>query len=126
MAGPVRDFLGTEDGEWAIVNGDFAFAEGADAVPQGIRIRLGMFLGECYLDESVGVDYLGSILDVKNPDPLVVRGLLQDQIAQTPDVTNVVGAELVQADDGSREASIDYQVDTIYSTSTFSGTIGVP
>lgn len=124
MADLVRDFKGTEDGEWAIENGDFAFVAGAEAVPQGIRIRLGMFLGECYLDETIGVDYIDSIL-IKQPDQLVVRALLQAAIADTPDVTDVIGAQLTQDSNGSRNASISYQADTIYGE-TFSATVGIP
>jgi len=121
--GPIRDFRGTEDGEWYSANGDFASIAGADAVPQGIRVRLGMILSECYLNEDVGVDYLNTIL-VKGADPLVVRSLLQEPIANTPDVTNVVGAQL--ENDENRQASIEYTCDTVYSEEPFSGTAEVP
>jgi hypothetical protein len=124
MADPVRDFASNEDGEWIVFNGDFVKAAGANAVPQGIRIRVGMFLGECYLDEGVGVPYLEDIL-IKNPDPLVVRADIQEAIANTPDVTNVVGAQLVQ-EQGSRDARIDYVCDTVYSEQPFSGSVEVP
>lgn len=43
----VRDFKATEDNEWAVENGDFATVADAAAIPQGIRIRCGMFLREC-------------------------------------------------------------------------------
>lgn len=122
MADPIRDFKSTEDGEWAIENGDFAPVAGAEAVPQGIRIRTQMFSGECYLDETRGVEWLDSIL-IKNPDPLVVRALIQRAIADTPDVTNVIGSQLVEED---REASISYQADTVYSEQPVVGTVGVP
>lgn len=108
----VRDFGSTEDGNWDVSNGDFTVVADADAVPQGIRIRVGMFLRECWLDEGIGIDYPEQIL-IKNPDPLVVRGLISAEIVKTPDVTNVVGAQLI--DEGDRNASISYQVDTIYS-----------
>lgn len=124
VAGPVRDFKGTEDGEWAVENGDFAVVAGADAVPQGIRCRLGMFLGECYLDEGAGVDYLGSIL-VKNPDDLVVRALLEEAIANTPDVTSVLGAQL-DIDPLTREAAISYTAGTIYSETPLDGQEEIP
>lgn len=124
MSDPVRDFLGNEDGEWVNVGGDFSVVAGAAAVPQGIRVRLGLFLGECYLSEADGVDYIGSIL-VKNPDPLVVAALLRQAIADTPDVTNVVGAELVQ-DSASRDASISYTADTVYGEDTISDSVKVP
>lgn len=108
----VRDFKATTDGEWDVTGGVFSTVADAEAVPQGIRIRVGMFLGECYLDESIGVDYIDSIL-IKNPDPLVVRALISDAIASTPDVTNVIGAQLVQ-ESATRDASIEYSADTIY------------
>lgn len=120
----VRDFKSDADGEWVVEDGDFATVADAEAVPQGIRIRVGMFLGECYLDESIGVDYIDSIF-VKNPDPLLVRSLLEAAIARTPDVTNVVGAALV-GPDGEREASISYAADTIYSDEPLVGQIGTP
>jgi hypothetical protein len=123
MAGPVRDFMGTDSGEWVTQNGDFLTVAGADAVPQGIRIRLRLFEGECYLDESKGVPYIDQIF-VKNADALVVRALLQDAIAGTPDVVNVVGAQLIT--DADRNASIDYVVDTVYSEQPFSAQVGVP
>jgi hypothetical protein len=119
----VRDFKSDSDGEWVIEDGDFASVADGEAVPQGIRIRVGMFLGECYLDESVGVDYIDSIF-VKNPDPLLVRSIIERAISRTPDVTNVVGAQLVKVD--SRDYSIAYAADTIYSDTPISGQIGVP
>lgn len=124
MADPVRDFAQTTNGEWAIANGDFGVVAGAAAIPQGIQIGLGMQLGECDLDESIGVDYVGSIL-IKNPDPLVVRALLSEAISQTPDVTNVIGADLVE-DGKTRQASISYEVDTVYESAPISSLIAVP
>lgn len=120
----IRDFLGTDDGEWAVVNGDFAFAEDQVAVVQGMRIRAGMFLGECYLNEDIGVDWLGKIL-IKGADPLVVRAEIQRNLAETPDVTNIAAADLIQ-ELGSRDASITYLADSVYSTEPFTASIEVP
>lgn len=119
----VRDFKSDNNGEWVVENGDFVAIADADAVPQGIRIRCGMFLGECYLDESVGVDYIDSVF-VKNPDPLLVRSLFETAIARTPDVTNVIGAQLVN--EGGRDYSIAYVADTIYSDNPIVGQVSVP
>ena len=119
----VRDFKSDNDGEWVIDGGDFTTVADGDAVPQGIRIRVGMFLGECYLNESIGVDYVDSIF-VKNPDQLLVRSLLERAISGTPDVTNVSGAQLVN--DGGRAYGISYSADTIYGDEPVSGQVGVP
>lgn len=124
MAGAIRDFKGTADGEWAIENGDLAVVEGAEAIPQGIRVRLQMFKGECYLNESAGVDYIDRIL-VKNTDPLVVRALLSEAISDTPDVVTVIAAQLVQ-EEGTRNASISYQCDTTYSEIPLTEQVDIP
>lgn len=119
----VRDFKATEDNEWAVENGDFATVADAAAIPQGIRIRCGMFLRECWLNQGIGIDYPEVVL-VKNPDPLVIRGVFAAEISATPDVINVVGAQLI--DDGDRNASIEYIVDTVYSTEPLPGQVVVP
>lgn len=124
MAAPVRDFKGTQDGEWDTTGGDFSTLSGVDAVPQGARIRVGMFLSECYLDESIGIDYIDQIL-VKDPDPLVVRAMYQIALLDTPDVTNAVGSQLLK-EDGTRDASINFLLDTIYSEDPLSVQVGVP
>lgn len=110
-------------GDWSIQAGDFATVADAAAVPQGIQIRLGLFLSECYLDEAAGVDWIDSIL-ITNADPLVVRGLLTAAIAETPDVINVVGAQLIRLP--NRDSSISYIVDTTYSTDPFTAQAAVP
>lgn len=124
MALPIRDFKADSDGDLAVENGDFATISGGDAVPQGIKIRLQMFRGECYLNEDAGVPYFDNIL-IKNPDPLLVRALLTEAISATPDVTAVLAADL-ELDGETREASISYTVDTEYSTVSVSEQIEVP
>ena len=94
MAGPVRDFKMKAGGGWAVENGDFAVVAGAEAVGQGIEIRTSVILGEVYLNNSLGVNYLDVIL-VKNPDPLEVRAEIARAILDTPDVTEAVGAEVI-------------------------------
>jgi len=112
MADPVRDFLMDANGDLAAVGGDFATVAGAEAVPQGIKVRVRSFLGEIYLDEAQGIDYLGTVLE-KGTDPLVARELVAEAIVDTPDVTSVVGAEIVV--DAARQATVNYQATTIYS-----------
>jgi hypothetical protein len=121
---PVRDFLLDDNGDMAVVNGDFATVSKRQAVVQGIKVRVRMFLGECFLDESQGVDWLGQIISVKNPDHIVVRELIREAIADTPDVLQVVGSALQQLP--NREASISYQVQDLYSDTAFTGEVAAP
>lgn len=122
--GPVRDFLSTASGDWAVVNGDFAPVAGSAAVQQGVRIRVRAFLGEIFLDESQGIDYRGVIF-VKNPDPLHVRAEVAAAIADTPDVTDVIGAGMV-GPDAKRKATLRYQIATAYSQNPVVGQVEVP
>jgi len=127
---PIRDLLQDAAGDLAVVDGDFAVAGGDTdevnlaAVQQGVGIRLRMLKGECFLDESKGVDYFGKILR-KNPDPNTVRTELSVAITSTPDVLNVTDAGLVE-DGATRMASIDYTIRTAYSTTPVTGTVATP
>lgn len=124
MADPVRDFFGDANGEWVISRGDFVAVAGATAVNQAIRVRVQLIRGEAYLDESKGVPYFDEIIK-KDPDPLVVRSVIGQEIADVPDVVNAVGAQL-EVDAATREGSISYVVDTVYSEQPLTGTIEVP
>lgn len=117
---PVRDFLMDSNGDLAVVNGDFATIGGEAAIPQGIRIRVLMFEGECFLDESLGLPWLTKIL-VKGADPAAVRAMITAAIADTPDVTAVTGAELKFVD--RRDAEIHYEVMTVYSKVPLAGKV---
>jgi hypothetical protein len=121
MAGPRRDILLDSNGNRVLVAGDYGFADGIQAVKQGIECRLKLQRGEVWLDESDGVDYRGVVL-VANPRPVVIKAELGRPIAATPDVTNVVAADLVRLP--NRAASIIY---TAHSTAgTTSGTVTTP
>jgi hypothetical protein len=123
---PVRDFLMDNTFALAVVNGDLAVAGGASiaanlqAVKQGIQVRVRLFLGEYFLDETVGVDWIGQIL-VKNPDPIVIRELIRTAIASTPDVVQVIGSDLIIRPD--RSAAITYTARTRYSVDLVLGEI---
>lgn len=127
---PVRDFLGDDSGDMAVVNGDFAFAggdtvaENHQAVLQGIQCRTRMFLGECYLDESVGVDWLGKIL-IKGYRNTDVTLEISNAINSTPDVV----ASSIQTPldvTPQRTATIAFTVQDSYSSNTLAGTISPP
>lgn len=80
-------------GDLDIVNGDLRLTQGSDAIRQHILQRLRTFLGEWFLDISVGVPYYQSIL-VKNPNFAIVEPLLKDTILTTPGVIELLSFEL--------------------------------
>jgi hypothetical protein len=123
MADPIRDFALDADDDMAVANGDRTVVSGQAAVAQACKIKVKLFLGEIYLDQSLGVDYLGVVL-VKNPDPVVVREAIRVRLQSVADVTEVVGAQLVRDDPNDpRSASITYSIRTKYSQTPITDTV---
>ena len=126
---PTRDFKIGADGDLAIENGDVALVSDQDAVIQAIKIKIKMLLGECWLDESIGLPWIGNGLNrgiLGKPamsDPEIDMAL-HDVIAKVPDVTDVVSAGLVRG--AGRTATINFSVRTIYSTKPATGQVTMP
>lgn len=118
--GPVRDFALDSDGDLGVAHGDLALVARRSAVAQGIAIRLRFFRGEYWLDEAIGVPYLEEVL-IKQPNATLVRERLREAIADTPDVTQVIGTALQLGSD--RAASISYTVADAYSAAPISQSV---
>lgn|GEM_PF-940774 len=71
-----------------LIGGRAQLAVGAVAVAQAWETHLTMFLGECFRDQSLGIDYQNLIL-IKNPSMTVVRGLFAKASRETPGVKDV-------------------------------------
>lgn len=69
-------------GDLLIVNGDLVLVDGAQAVLQDLLQRLSTYLGEWFLDNTLGIDYYGQIL-VKNPDQAKIDALIINTILAT-------------------------------------------
>lgn len=74
-------------------NADLVLTSGDDAVRQHLQQRLRAFKGEWFLDLSDGVPYFQDILK-KNPNPIVLDGVLKDVILSTPGVVELLTFEL--------------------------------
>lgn len=109
--GPVRDWALDEDGDIAVKNGDFVRVAGQLAAEQSIEIGLNTFLGEIFLDEAIGVDWINTVLK-KGVSRVVIRELLRSKVAARPDVVSVLAADLV--DTAPRASSVSYQATTVY------------
>lgn len=118
----VRDYLLDSDGNRVLERGDQAFASGAQAVKQGIECRVRMFLGEYWMDQSVGVPWIQSVL-IRNPNVLLVKSEIAKAIVATPDVSSAVSTAFSQ-DTAARTASATFEAASIYGTIT--GSVSVP
>ena len=86
-----------ENGDWAVEDGRLVMIGGAEAVTQHIGNRFRTFLGEYFLDISVGVPWYRDILK-KNPLFAMVSSVLKTVILDTPGVTSLISFEFTYAD----------------------------
>jgi hypothetical protein len=78
------------NGSWdlEISNYQLQIVSGADQVAQHIKERLQTFLGEWFLDVTIGFDYFGQVL-VKNPDLDTIHAMALNIISSTAGVREV-------------------------------------
>ena len=84
----MADLRLTDDGDLAIVDDALSIVDGEEALRQHLLIRLRFFLGEWFLDSRLGVPYFDSVL-VKNPNLVLVRGIIRQAILTTPGVDSI-------------------------------------
>lgn len=87
--------LKLDDTNWDLVveNSDLAIVDRQDAVKENIKQRLRLFLGEWFLDTASGIPYYQDVLK-KNPNPVIVQGVFQDAIINTPGVLELLDFQL--------------------------------
>jgi hypothetical protein len=105
-----------------LVNGDLVLTQSDDAIRQLIVQRLRTFLGEWFLDLSVGVPYFQDILK-KNPNIQVVDGVLKQTILDTPGVVELLTFEL-DFESGTRKLKVDCSIRTRTGVIDFSEAFG--
>jgi hypothetical protein len=79
--------VGTDD-DLLLLEGKAQLVTGAAAVRQAWITHLTLFLGECFRDLSLGIDYQNQILD-KNPSSTVLRAIYARASRETPGVSEV-------------------------------------
>ena len=95
-----------------VITDDVAFSTGIEAVEQGLRLRLNLFVGDWFLNEAEGVDYYGEILGQKFNE-VRVRGAVRPVILAAPGVSELLSLS-AQYDGTTREVTIAWQVKTIF------------
>lgn len=90
----MKDLALDENGDIYISDaGDAIIVNGIDAVKQRLHTRLLRFLGEWYLNISLGVPYIQEIL-VKNPSQTAVVNNIKKTILDTDGVTSLTDFEI--------------------------------
>ena len=103
----MADFEQTDDGDLAITNNAFALVTGPEEIRQRVTQRIRTFLGEWFLDYTVGVPYFQDIF-VKAPDEDKVSAVLKNEILGTLGVLELLTFTLDLDDD--RTLSVEFSV----------------
>lgn len=69
-------------------DGNLSMAEGAEAVGQHVRQRLGFFQGEWFLDTTAGMPWLDDILG-RRYNPALAEAVVKAEITATHGVTEI-------------------------------------
>jgi len=78
--------------------GQLSQVTGIDAIAQGIASDLKTFLGEYWLDKSIGVPYYGVVFK-KSTDLSLIKTLLKNEIQKREDVIEVTKFSFVYLND---------------------------
>lgn len=104
----IRDWaLDPITGDLELVNGDFPMVSGVDGIVSDLKSRLQTWLGEWFLDPTIGVDYLGRILGKAGRKDGEAEW--RSQILATPGITGITDFRLSIAD---RIMSVVFRVST--------------
>ena len=91
-------------------DGDLTLLSGLEATGQRLKIALLLFLGEWFLDESVGIPYYDDVF-VKNPNESVINTMFRTVILHDQAVTAINQFELVTKT-ATRSAHLTFKADT--------------
>jgi hypothetical protein len=84
----MSDLAVDADGDLLLIEGRAQLVRGAAATRQAWETHLTLFLGECFRDQLLGIDYQNLILD-KRPSNTVLRAIFAQASRETPGVREV-------------------------------------
>lgn len=97
----------TEDGDIEIANNQFSLATGSEEIRQRLKQNLKTFLGEWFLDTTIGVPYFQIVFDKSSPSSLI-DDVFKDAILKTKGVVEIVEFKELDLNVGTRELTVDF------------------
>lgn len=102
----VNDATDAFNGDLKVTDNSLSLVTAADAIRQHLQVRFGLFLGEWFLNEELGVPWFRDVL-VKKPSFVVVQETLKGVILDTPGVLEIERFEFDYAA-ASRVATLSF------------------
>ncbi|HEX5035075.1 MAG TPA: hypothetical protein VFW62_11390 [bacterium] len=100
-----------ENGDLETTGNRLTLTQGREAIRQHLQVKFRLFLGEWFLDRSLGVPYFEKIL-LKNPNLVEVSDFLKVYILETPGVTGLESFQFA-FDLQGRELRLEFRANTI-------------
>jgi len=82
------DLLLDNDSDLSVVDGEIALVAENEAIRQHLQIRLKTFLGEWFLDTTIGMPYFEEFL-IKSPSKLIMEARMREAILETPGIASI-------------------------------------
>lgn len=109
------------DGDMTFGNGQANFYRDVPEAPgQAIDTRLGLFLGEYFVDVTAGTDYVGSVLGKYTKDSADM--IIRERILKAQGVNSILSYSST-FDPDTRKYTISGSADTIYGEVPFAGVV---
>lgn len=104
----------TDDGDIQITNNKFSLTSNNsdEEISQRLKQRLKTFLGEWFLDSTIGIPYFQAVF-VKGTPPEIIDGIFKDEIIGTRGVKSLNRFDSIEYDPATRVAQISFDVTTI-------------
>jgi hypothetical protein len=112
------------DGDLSVDSNVFSFVSGIEYVAQCLKIRLQFFLGEWFLNTTLGVPYFQEIL-VKNPNRIAVNNYIKMTILKSPNIKEITQYNADFNVGQERKLKIQFSAITDYGVLNFNETFAV-
>lgn len=119
----MSSFQLNKDGDLDLSGNKLRLTTGVEAIRQHLQVKLSIFLGEWFLDISVGVPYFEEIF-VKAPNIGAVSELLKVQILETPGVLDLLEFDF-DFDAAARAFQLEFKALTTEGIIDFTNEVGV-
>ena len=81
--------LDSETNDLIVEENDLVLNDGQESVRQHLEVRLRTFLGEWFMDRTVGVPYTQQLFAEKIPNTTVIQTVIREEVEKTPGVTSL-------------------------------------
>jgi hypothetical protein len=103
--------------------GDFPMVSGTDQILQNVLQTLGVYLGEWFLDNTLGLGYYQTVF-IKNPNQAAINAMFISALLGVPGVQSILSfSSQINSTTASRSMSVKFRLQTISGTVTYQGTL---